>query len=256
MRIRRLAAVLLTSLAADGCFTFVCVAARAAVAATTQPTSAAAAPGALSPAMDTPQRQAAVDGLASLAVHLPAVAPPSRARRIFDVDDYRTLRDATIGDGFETFLVDPHALVSGKRLAQALYGSGVWRFVVMANGRGVGLITVARMNGKWSMVEAGASELANEVESVAGRYARQSPQAQLRFVRSPQAVADFIQVSAANAATPASEPVYVPLSSARALLARARTQAATPESTLSDTALGDLLRPSVERGLSDPKFAH
>lgn len=254
MRIRRLAAVLLSSLAAGGCFSLVCVVARAAEAATAQPTSAAA-PGALSPAMDTPQRQAAVDGLASLAAHLPAFAPSSGAHRIFDVDDYRSLREATIGDGFETFLVDPHALVSGKRLHQVLYGSGVWRFVVMANGKGIGLITVARTNGKWSMVEAGASELANEVESIASQYARQSPQAQLRFVRSPQAVADFIEVSAANAAMPSSEPVYLPLASARALLARARTHATAPESTLSETALGDVLRPSVARGLSDPKFA-
>ncbi|HTH76750.1 MAG TPA: hypothetical protein VL635_20370 [Trinickia sp.] len=256
MRNHRLTAALLCSLATGECFSLVCAAAHAADGASAQPTRAASTPSALSPAMDTPQRQAAVAGLASLAVRLPAVAPPSRAHRIFDVDDYRTLRDATIGDGFETFLVDPHALVSGKRLRQALYGSGEWRFVVMANGRGVGLITVARMNGKWSMVEAGASELANEIESVAGRYARQSPSAQLRFVRSPQAVADFIEVSAANAAMPASEPVYVPLASARALLARARTQATAPESTLSETALGDVLRPSIERGLSDPEFAH
>lgn len=255
MRNHRLAAVLLSSLAAGGYFPLVCAVARAADVATAQTPGAASAPGALSSTMDTPQRQAAADGLASLATHLPALAPPSQAHRIFDVDDYRALRNATIGDGFETFLVDPHTLLSGKRLDRALYGSGEWRFVVMANGKGVGLITVARMNGKWQMVEAGASELANEVEAIAARYARQSPQARLRFVRSPQAVADFIEVSTTNAATPTSEPVYVPLTSARALLARAHPNATASESNLSETALGDMLRTSVKRGLSDPKFA-
>lgn len=253
MRNHRLAAALLCSLAARVSFPLVCVVARAADSASAQPISATAPPGALSPALGSPQRQAAIDGLTSLAAHLPTM-PPGPPHRIFDVVDYRALRDATIGDGFETFLVDPHALLSGKRLGQALYGSGEWRFVVMADGKGVGLITVARMNGKWSMVEAGASELASEVESVAGQYARKSPQVRLRFVRSPQAVADFIEVSAANAGTPTSEPVYVPLASAKALLARAPANTTASASNLSETALGDALRPSVKRGLSDPKF--
>lgn len=227
-----------------------------------QPPGANAAPpeGALSPATGSPQRRAAEEGLAALAARLPASAPAARSSRVFDVDDYRALRDATLGEGFETYLVDPHALLSGRRVDQSLYGSGEWRFVVMAHGKAVGLITVARVNGQWSMVEAGASELAGEVASVAAQYENQAQRPRLRFVRSLQAVADFIEVSTENtsAAAPAGEAFYVPLLSARTLLGRAqeRGESASPERALPETELGDALRASVRRGLIDPKFAH
>lgn len=254
MRHHRLAAALLCSLAAGALLPFPRAIADTALG---QRATADSAAGALSPATGSPQRQAAVDGLAALAAHLPASTPLARANRIFDVDDYRSLREARIGDGFETYLVDPPALLSGKRLDQALYGSGEWRFIVMENGKGVGLITVARMNGQWSMVEAGASELADEVASVAARYARQAPQARLRFIRSPQAVADFIEVSSISSSTTMpGGPIYIPLGSARALLARANREAAASESGLSETELGEALRPNVKRGSSDLKFTH
>lgn len=154
------------------------------------------------------------------------------------------------------YLVDPDALLSGKRLDQSLYGSGAWRFVVMLDGKGVGLITVAFMNGKWTMVEAGASELASELGTVSTRYAQHAPRAQLRFVRSQQAVADFIEVSPPAPDASATPPVYVPLASARALLERLHTNAAAPGATLSDAELGDVLRQSVPRGMRDPRFGH
>jgi hypothetical protein len=204
----------------------------------------------------SPQRQAALAGLKALAARLPSSMPRSQSNRIFSVDDYRQLSSATIGDGFEMYLVDPHALLSGKRLDQSLYGSGEWRFVVMLDGKGVGLITVAFMNGKWTMVEAGASELAGELGTLSARYAQHAPEAQLRFVRSQQAVADFVEVSPLASDASATPPVYVPLASARTMLARLNTNAATPGATLSDAELGAVLRQTVQRGMRDPRFGH
>jgi hypothetical protein len=207
----------------------------------------------------SPQRQAALAGLKTLATHLQSSMQSSRvnqANRIFNIDDNRLLSNATIGQGFEMYFVDPHALLSGKRLDQSLYGSGEWRFVVVLDGKGVGLITVALMNGKWTMVEAGASELAGELDTVSTRYAQQAPQARLRFVRSQQAVADFVEVSTPAPATSAATPVYVPLASARTMLARLHANAAVPSPTLSDAELGDALRQSVQRGMRDPRFGH
>lgn len=234
----------------------------AARAAQTPEARAGLPEGALSPATGSPQRRAAEQGLAVLARRLPASAPAAGSSRVFDVDDYRVLRDATLGEGFEIYLVDPHALLAGKRLDQSLYGSGEWRFVVMAHGKAVGLVTVARMNGTWSMVEAGASELAAEVASVAARYENTTPPPRLRFVRSLQAVADFIEVSAQNtstaAAAPPGEAYYIPLLSARSLLGRAqeRGESTSPERALRGPEVEAVLRAGVQRGLSDPTFAH
>lgn len=221
-----------------------------------QPNGAAAQPSSI---RASPQWQAALAGLKALVARLPASMPRNQSNRIFTVDDYRQLSNATIGDGFEMYLVDPHALLSGKRLNQSLYGSGEWRFVVMLDGKGVGLITVAFMNGKWTMVEAGARELAGELGTVSARYAQHAPAAQLRFVRSQQAVADFVEVSprAPDAsATSVPPPIYVPLASARTMLARLQTNAAAPGATLSDAELGAVLRQSVQRGMRDPRFGH
>lgn len=243
MRNRRLPVQLLCSL----------LAATLASIASAQPNATATQP---STPRASPQRQAALAGLEALAGHLPSALPNVQANRIFSVDDYRQLSNATIGDGFEMYFVDPHALLSGKRVDQSLYGSGEWRFVVMLNGRGVGLITVALMNGKWTMVEAGASELAGELSAVAARYAQRAPKAQLRFVRSQQSVADFIEVSSLTLGASAAPPVYVPLASARTMIERLPANAASPSAMLSDAELGDVLRQTVQRGMGDPRFGH
>lgn len=257
MRNRQLSATLvgalLCSLAAAMLSSFVRAQSSAAF---TPPSDADAMAGALSATQGWPQRQAALEGLRALAEHLPGPASSSQADRIFNIDDHRMLRQATLGEGFEMYLVDPRALLSGKRLDRSLYGSGEWRFVVIADGKSVGLVTVARTNGKWTMVEAGASELAGEVAAVAARYAQHAPDARLRFVRSRQAVADFIEVSPPATAASAPSPVYVPLGRAGATFAHLHPDAAAPASTLSDTELGDALRQRVRRGMNDPRFGH
>lgn len=229
----------------------------------TQPSAASAVggaiPGYLAQMLGSPQRQAAIAGLAALADRLPASAQPTRENRIFDVDDYRALRDATIGNGFEMYLVDAGALMAGKSVQQSLYGSGEWRFIVMQGGRGIGLVTVAQMNGQWKMVQAGASRLADELVAVVQRYAQQAPRPTLRFVRCQPAVADFIEVSA-QSATPSmstASPFYVPLAGARSKpTTSAGTAAPSSSPRLSEAELGDALRHRLQRGLRDPRFMH
>ena len=212
--------------------------------------------GELSPADGYAQRRAAEAGLAMLKARWSASAPAAGPEQIFDVTDARALHSATIGDGFETYLVDPQALLSGKRLGQSLYGSGEWRFIVMANGQGVGLVTVARMHGTWTMVEAGASELAGEIASVRARYARHMPRAHLRFVRSLQAVADFIEVQAPSAGQTVGQPAFVPLASARATLAPSPVGPRELASALSDAQASAALRPRVQQGMRAPRLGH
>lgn len=220
------------------------------------PSASPADAGVLSPHTGSPQRRAAVSGLAALVARLPESASGATGiRRIFGIVDDRTLEHATIGEGFETYFIDPKALLAGKLLGDSLYGSNEWRFIVMANGEGVGLITVAPVNGAWIMVEAGANALARETASVAARYEQQTPKPALRFVRSPQAVADFIEVRPAgttDAKSKGIQPAYVPLMSARSTVA----DVAAPAAALSDAQLDDALRQSVRRGMRDIRVGH
>lgn len=212
--------------------------------------------GALSRQTGSLQRQAAVAGLATLVARLPESGSGAGGiNRVFGSADDEALSHATIGEGFETYLVDPKALLSGKRIGESLYGSNEWRFIVMSKGRGIGLITVAKVDGAWAMVQAGASGLARAIASTAARYRQQAPTARLRFVRSPQAVADFIEVRPARTAdmkTNAGRPVYVPLMSAR----NGITDSVASAAARSDAQLDEALRQSVKRGMRDPRVGH
>lgn len=216
----------------------------------------ASASGMLSPAEGSAQRAAAEAGLATLIARSHARASAFHPNRIFDIAGTQALDGATLGDGFETYLVDPKLLLSGNRLGESLYGSGEWRFIVVLHGKGIGLVTVARVNNAWTMVEAGASQLAGEIASIAAEYPRQTPGAQLRFVRSRQAVADFIQVSRPSTETAAETPVYVPLASARTALFAGAAGPITAGSAMSDVQFDDALRESVRRGMRDPRVGH
>ncbi len=250
MRNRRLPVAVLCLLAAAPSLS-----SRALAESNPAPTPAST-PGALLPAHGSAQREAAKAGLAALVERSHASASAFQPNRIFAIAGAQGLYGAKLGDGFETYLVDPKLLLSGKHLGESLYGSGEWRFLVVQNGRGIGLITVARIGGKWTMVEAGASELAAEIASIAAAYAQQAPGARLRFVRSRQAVADFIQVSPPGTTDVSNAPVYVPLLSARAALSAQATGAAGAGPALSEAQIDDALRRSVRRGLRDPRVAH
>lgn len=253
MRNRRLSAALLCLLASA--FTLLPLSSRAFGESNPVPARASAS-DTLSQDGGSAQRDAAQAGLAILIERSHASTSNFHANRIFAIAGAQGLDGAKLGDGFETYLVDPKLLLSGKRLGDSLHGSGEWRFVVLQNGKGIGLITVARVDGNWTMVEAGASQLADEITSVAARYAQQAPGAHLRFVRSRQAVADFIQVSVPGPIDATKAPVYVPLTSARNLLSGQAVGPLTPAAALTDAQLDDALRRSVRRGMRDPRTQH
>jgi hypothetical protein len=225
-----------------------------------QPAHAAAQPvsGATLGSEEAAPRAAAAQGLTTLTQRLAALPQAGRAARIMAVDNYADLRRASLGYGFQVNLLDPQALLSGGSLAASARPSGEWRFVVMLDGEPVGLITVARVADHWRMVSAGASELARDVMVVVSRYTGQTPPVQLRFLRSLQGVADFIEVGPA-AANGGSPPAYLALDTVRAALHRpsgdARSAAAGIE-PIAESQLMPALRASVRRGLFTPRFMH
>lgn len=201
----------------------------------------------------TPQRLAAERGLFDLSNRL--IALSHAGTRIFAVDDYQQLRHANIGAGFEVNLIDPHALLSGQSIDASAYPTGEWRFVVMVDNRPVGLITVASLHGEWNVVAAGASELASEISRTVSQYSQQDPSAHLHFMRSQQGVADFIEVASPHRNAP---PQYVPLLSARIMLARsaATSRSVTPSPALSEAEIAPALRDSIRRGMTAIPIVH
>ncbi|RUL76105.1 hypothetical protein [Dyella choica] len=206
---------------------------------------------AMNAAQGTAQRHAAERGLFDLGNRLMAL--PNPATPIFAVSDYRELRRARIGVGFEVNLIDPQALLSGNSIGASTYPSNEWRFVVTVDNQAVGLVTVAPLHGQWKMVSAGASEMAQEISHIVSQYSRQDPAARLRFLRSQQSVADLVEVTSAGK-NPA--PRYVPLLSARIMLKQSDVATDTVAPALAEPEVTDELRASIQRGLGAHSFTH
>lgn len=214
-------------------------------------------------ARGTPQREAAQRALSALAEHAVRNGNRRLPDRIFSVDSPSALRDATIGYGFEVYLIDPDSLLAGNDIDKSLRRTGVWRFLVLLGDRSIGLVTVARMKGRWEAVQVGAAGLAEDISNAVSGYVGAPSSPQLRFIRSEQGMADFIEVIAPRSRASQAEPAYVPLVSARELMFSSRsdshaadTTAASKHEALSERQIIDALRASVERGLRDPRFTH
>ncbi|GLQ86821.1 hypothetical protein [Dyella flagellata] len=206
---------------------------------------------AIDAAQGTAQRQAAERGLFELSNRLTAL--PKSGTPIFAVSDYQELRRARIGVGFEVNLIDPQALLSGNSIGASTYPSNEWRFMVMVDNQPVGLVTVAPLNGRWKMVSAGASEMAQELSHIVSQYTQHEPAARLRFLRSQQGVADFVEVTPSGKDAPSQ---YVPLLSARIMLKQSAMTAGSVVPALAESQVAARLRASIRHGLSAPSLAH
>jgi hypothetical protein len=220
----------------------------------------APAPSSITTAWGTPQREAAEHALRNLADRLTANEDRTGIDRVLAVGRYSELRHATLGDGFEVNLIDPAQLLAGEPIDACIHGTGQWRFIVVAEGKPVGLLTVTHMRDGWKWVEVGASELSEEVATVEARYARQTPAPRLRFVRSLQAVADFIEVTPAPVSGQSVNAQYIPLRSARVSLdnlrAGASATAAATAPPLAEPEMAAFLRARVRSGMRDLRLMH
>lgn len=137
------------------------------------------------------------------------------------VDDVRALRDARIGWGFAVNDALPADLDAGTPLDAAARPTGQWRYAIMLHGKPVGLVTVVDTGDGWQAVSFGGAGLSAHIDQLVRKHA-DDPQAQLRYVRVPQASADFIEVR-----HPGAQAGYVPLQAARSSL---HMDTATPRS--------------------------
>lgn len=177
----------------------------------------------------TPARAAAADALKNLAAHVGAAGTtaPGTARALeradharhasppgfpLAVDDTGKLAGATIGWGFAVNDVLPADLAADADLAAAARPTGQWRYAIMLHGKPIGLVTVVDTGDGWQAVSFGAATLSADIDTLVRQRAG-DPDMTLRYVRVPQATADFIEVSRHGA--PAR---YVPLQAARASL--------------------------------------
>jgi hypothetical protein len=102
--------------------------------------------------------------------------------------------NTVIGHGFQIYTVPPAALAVSSELTPIIAPTALWRFVVMANGKPVSLVTVAQVQGNWTAVSMGGAQLAPEVNAVMEQWPAAKGYA-YRFIRVYQARADFIEIS-------------------------------------------------------------
>lgn len=189
----------------------------------------------------TPAQRAAVLGLRSFATRFAAEAGTLPQGFPLDVHDVGELRHARLGWGFQIYDVTQAALMSGADLEAAAQPTGIWRYQIILHDRPVGLLTLAKTNHGWEVVSVGGAGLVNDIETVVGAYAGDT-RAQFRYVRVPQATADFIQVK--RGAAPAR---YAPLQAARGTL-QVKPGRTVDTGLLEGDALQTQLRQVISRG--------
>jgi hypothetical protein len=181
---------------------------------------------------ESPQRAAANRALREFSTQWQKQAGTLPRGFPFDVKDLADLAGAKIGYGFRVHDADPASLVAGDSLDASARDTGQWRFNVVLAGRPVGLITLVNDGGAWQAVSFGGAKLAAEIDAVA----QASPGESLRYVRVPQATADFIEVGKGR---------YAPLQAARESLNIGKS------GLVADAELAAQLREGVARNLAE-----
>lgn len=165
--------------------------------------------------VETPARSSADAALRQFAAQFRGEAgtlPPGFPLQVGDVAE---LADTSLGYGFQVYDVDANSLAAGNSLSAAARATGTWRFAVLRQGRPIGLVTLVQEGKQWQAVSFGGAGLVQEMDAVIQAQARGS---QLRYLRLPQATADFIEVRSGDKAAR-----FAPLRAAReALLLKAR----------------------------------
>jgi hypothetical protein len=104
------------------------------------------------------------------------------------------LSKARIAGGFEVHTITPGALVSSRGDMRGMTQStGSWRFFVKVGQKPVGLITVERVDGKWTAVSFGGSGLSQELSDLIAEHGAANA-GNLRYIRVYQAQSDFLEV--------------------------------------------------------------
>jgi hypothetical protein len=130
------------------------------------------------------------------------------------VTNFPGLTGVELQQGFRVYTVSPASLMECDGLETAVTPTGMWRFLVTANGQPTGLLTVAQVNGEWTAVSFGGAGLAGEVSKVMAKWPTDKGYG-FRFVRIYQARADFVEISNSGSSR---EAGFVPLTASRLAL--------------------------------------
>lgn len=139
----------------------------------------------------TPARSSAEAALHQFAAQFRSEAGTLPQGFPLELDDVAQLQNASLGYGFQVYDVDAASLAGGASLSDAARATGTWRFAVSLNGRSVGLVTMVQDGAQWQAVSFGGAGLVKDMDAVVRAQVRG---AQLRYLRLPQATADFIEV--------------------------------------------------------------
>lgn len=142
----------------------------------------------------------------------------------FSVSSIAQMNQASLDFAFEVFSTDTANIKnSSQPFDRMLVSTGIWRVIITVDKKPVGLIDLAKVNGKWEVRSAGAAKIAEKVSTIAKSHAGGDA---FRFVRIHATATDFIEARSGNG-----EPKYVPLSSDTTLIGLSKSALNEKEET-------------------------
>jgi hypothetical protein len=215
-----------------------------------------------------PRRSCFALGAAALIATLPAAlpaaeAPPSEVLAAAEAGLPRFVRGLTdrslaqfgfqsraeaasprVSQGFRIYTVDPADVLETPAAAgidSLAVPTDLWQFLVTAGERTATLLTVGRVDGRWTAVSLGAAGLAGQLDGVLRAWPA-SAGYDCRVIRVYQAASDFVEISRGGLIAG-----VVPLTSARVALGLA--PAFDPADLRDSRAVVEAIRPAVRANL-------
>ena len=151
---------------------------------------------------------------------------------------------AVLGKGYHIYTVNPDTLLNNETLDLGAMAvpTDMWEFLIMSQNKAVSVLTVAKMNDRWTAVSIGKTGMAEQVGNFIKKWP-ESKETSHRLIRIYQATSDLMELSETG-----KKKGFVPLTSSRA--AMGLTKADFDPSDVHDSKdVITQLRPAVRRNM-------
>ncbi len=114
----------------------------------------------------------------------------------FGFSSQEEIDKARLGKGFQVYTIPPDRILGegqSQDLTVMATPSSIWQFLILTEGKAVALLTVDRINSKWTPVSIGASGLASQLSMVMEAWPSHEGY-HLKLIRIYQATSDFVGI--------------------------------------------------------------
>lgn len=157
----------------------------------------------------------------------------------------KDIDSAVLGKGYHVYTVNPDTLLNNdtQDLGSMAVPTDMWEFLIMSQGKAVSVLTIAKMNDRWTAVSIGKTGMAEQMGNFIKKWP-ESKETSHRLIRIYQAASDLMELSQTG-----KKKGFVPFMSSRAAMGLTKTEfdpSDVHDSKDITTQLGPAVRRNIE----------